>query len=149
MTAQGGEHVYTAAAGASPAVNATTDLGIVGVLAWRRLATTGAQYAREGSLTLANGANSDITLPEASWIAITGPTGAFNITGFASPVNGQIIELYNTTTQNMTITNDATSTAANRILTLTGADVALTGTSIARFRYSAVSSRWILLGTQG
>ena len=49
----------------------------------------------------------------------------------------------------MTITNDATSTAANRILTLTGADVALTGTSMAEFQYSAVSSRWILLGTQG
>lgn len=103
----------------------------------------------EAALTLANGVNSDVALPEGSFITITGPTGGFSVTGFASPVNGREITLYNSTSQNMTITNDATSTAANRILTLTGADVALTGTSLARFVYSAVSSRWILTGTQG
>lgn len=113
------------------------------------LTYSGASVETEGALTLANGANSDITLPAATFIAITGPTGSFSISGFASPVSGRRITLYNTTSQNMTITNDATSTAANRILTLTGADVALTGTSVARFQYSAVSSRWILLGTQG
>lgn len=118
-------------------------------LMWASLYNSGITIQKEGSLVLANGANSNITLPAATWVAITGPTGAFSVSGFGSPTNGQCITLYNTTAQNMTITNDATSTAANRILTLTGADVALTGTSLAHFRYSAASSRWILTGTQG
>ena len=117
--------------------------GVVG------LTMTGGLVETEGALTLANGANSDIALPAATFVAITGPSGAFSISGFASPVSGRKLVLYNSTAQNMTITNDATSTAANRILTLTGGDVALTGTSAATLQYSAVSSRWILLGTQG
>jgi hypothetical protein len=113
------------------------------------LTMPGSLINTEGALTLANGANTDIALPVGRFITITGPTGAFSINGFASPVNGREIVLYNSVAQNMTITNDATSTAANRILTLTGADVALTGVCVAKFTYSAVSSRWILTGTQG
>lgn len=113
------------------------------------LTMSGSLVNTEGALSLSNGANSDITLPAGRFITITGPTGAFSINGFASPVNGRDIVLYNSVAQNMTITNDATSTAANRILTLTGADVALTGVCVAKFTYSAVSSRWILTGTQG
>lgn len=117
--------------------------GIVG------LSMSGGFNLLEGGLTLVNGANTNVALPSATFVAITGPTGAFNITGFASPSSGRLLVLYNTTAQNMTITNDATSTAANRILTLTGANVALTGTSIATLVYSSVSSRWILVSTQG
>jgi hypothetical protein len=117
--------------------------GVVG------LTMTGGLVETEGALTLANGANSDVTLPAATFVAITGPSAGFSISGFASPVSGRKLILYNSTAQNMTLTNDATSTAANRILTLTGGDVALTGTSLATLQYSAVSSRWILLGTQG
>lgn len=102
-----------------------------------------------GALTLANGANSDITLPASEFARVAGPTGAFNVTGFAGGESGRRLTLFNSTSQDMTITNDATSTAANRILTLTGSDVALTGTSVARFIYSSDDSRWILLGTQG
>jgi len=102
-----------------------------------------------GALTLANGANSDITLPASTFVRVTGPSGSFSVSGFASGRDGQRLQLFNSTAQNMTITNDATSTAANRILTLTGADVALTGTCVANFRYSSTDSRWILTGTQG
>lgn len=117
--------------------------GIVG------LTMSGGLVLTEGALTLANGANTDVALPSATFVAITGPTGAFSINSFASPVSGRLLVLYNTTAQDMTITNDATGTAANRILTLTGADVSLTGTTIATLIYSAVSSRWILVSTQG
>jgi hypothetical protein len=115
----------------------------------RSITHSGNLINTEGALTLANGANTDIALPVGRFITITGPTGAFSITGFASPVNGREIVLYNSVAFDMTITNDATSTAANRILTLTGSDVALTGVCVAKFTYSAVSSRWILTGTQG
>lgn len=107
------------------------------------------RYTAVGSLTLANGANSDIVLPTSEMVNVTGPTGAFSVSGFTLGAGGRHATLYNSTSQNMTITNDATSTAANRILTLTGADVTLTGQSIARFWYHDTASRWLLLGTQG
>lgn len=99
-----------------------------------------------GSFTASNGANNNITLPNKSFIRVTGPTGAFSITGITKPANpdGRVVILYNTTSQNMTITNDATSTAANRILTGQG-DVATTGIGIVSLIYSVTDARWILL----
>ena len=100
-----------------------------------------------GSFTASNGANNNITLPNKSFIRVTGPTGAFSISGITKPTNpdGRVVILYNTTSQNMTITNNATSTAANRILTNTGSDVATTGTGIVSLIYSVTDARWILL----
>lgn len=99
------------------------------------------------TLTLSNGANSDILMPNvARFIRITGPSSSFSITGFQGGYEVKRITLYNTTAQSMTITNDATSTAANRILTLTGANVTLPGTSIAHFIYSVSDLRWVLEG---
>ena len=100
-----------------------------------------------GSFAASNGANSNIALPNKSFIRVTGPTGAFNITGITKPTNpdGRVVILYNTTSQHMTITNNATSTAANRILTNTGADVVTTGTGIVTLIYSVTDARWILL----
>jgi hypothetical protein len=74
-----------------------------------------------GAFAASNGANNNIALPSKSFIRITGPTGAFSISGIAKPANpdGRVVILYNTTSQHMTITDDATSTAANRILTNT------------------------------
>ena len=114
------------------------------------LDVNGSAALRQGALTLSNGANSDITLPTpGTWVRVTGPTGSFSVSGFAGPTNGRVLVLFNSTAQDMTITNDATSTAANRILTLTGSDVALTGTSLATFVYSTPDLRWILQSTQG
>jgi len=113
------------------------------------LAMTGALSFTSGTLTLANGANTDVALPSSSVVVVSGPTGAFSLNGIVAPTNARLLIVYNATSQNMTITNDATSAAANRIYTLTGADVALTGTSLAAFVYSVDSSRWILMFTQG
>ena len=100
-----------------------------------------------GSFVASNDVNSNIALPNKSFIRITGPTGAFSISGIAKPDNpdGRVVILYNTTSQHMTITDDATSTAANRILTNTGADVVTTGTGIVSLIYSVTDARWILL----
>jgi hypothetical protein len=102
-----------------------------------------------GTFTAANGANNNIDVGENLFITITGPSAAFNISGMLAGINGKKVVLYNSVAQDMTITNDATSTSANRILTLTGADVTLTGVSVATFIYNATDSRWILVGTQG
>ena len=102
-----------------------------------------------GTFTASNGANNNIDIDEIRFVRISGPTAAFSISGVTAGINGKEVYLYNSTGQDMTITNDATSTAANRILTLTGADVVLTGTSVARIIYNLTDARWILVGTQG
>lgn len=113
------------------------------------IVVNGALATRRGDVTLANGANSDIALGGKSVIRVTGPTGAFSITGFAGGVDGQHLTVYNTVSQTMTVTNDATSTAANRILTMTGANVVLRAAapSVANFVYDGSGSRWILVST--
>lgn len=111
--------------------------------AFARLATP------PSALALANGANNDLVVSSA-FARITGPSGAFSVTGFVAPTaDGTRLDLFNTTAQAMTIANEGgTSTAANRIKTLTGADVVLAArTTAAQFIYDLTSARWILLGT--
>lgn len=108
-------------------------------------------------LALSNGANNDIVIPDTiaavtgqtSFVRITGPTGVFNITGFAGGVDGQHLWIYNTTTQNMTLTNKATSSASNQINTMTGADVATTGEGIAHLIYDATTGFWLVENIRG
>ncbi len=103
-----------------------------------------------GALTLANGANANVVIGTNQKVRITGPTGSFSINGFVAPANdGYVLIVYNPLAQTMTLTNDATSTAANRILTMTGSDVALTGPSMATLIYDTTDARWILQSTQG
>ena len=102
-------------------------------------------------LTCANGANTDLALPVGTCFYITGPTNVFTISGLeASGGNedGRMIRLYNSVAFALTITNDATSTAANRFLTLTGADVTTTTQGLIQFVYSSTASRWILVSAQ-
>jgi len=113
-----------------------------------RTGDPGAQGAK-GAVTLANGLNSDIANSGATSDRITGPTSSFSVGGIAGGVDGTVKRLYNTTSQAMTIVNgDALSAAANRIKTLTGADVLLrSGTSYASLEYDGTESLWILMST--
>jgi hypothetical protein len=105
----------------------------------------------EGEMVLANGTNSNIPPDYYTFVRITGPSGNFTTTGFEGGERGRLLLVANTTSQQWTIVNDATSTAANRILTGTGADVVLTGAggSHAVFVYDSISERWRLFATQG
>ena len=76
-------------------------------------------------------------------------SGAFSISGITGGADGRFLILYNASGQNMTLTNDATSTAGNRILTCTGADSTSTGNSVAMLVYSSTDLRWILLNHWG
>lgn len=106
--------------------------------------------------TLVNGANNNIVIPLAGSqiLRITGPSASFNITGFVAPNparDGQELLVVNMSGQQMTITHQATSSAANQINTLSGSDV-VTGTSggesAAKFIYDATSSKWLLTATR-
>lgn len=100
---------------------------------------------RSADLALVNGVNNDIAIGNRSFIRITGPTGAFNITSIASPQNGKRLVIVNTTAFAMTITNAAaTGTAANRIVTSTLADLVGTAThpTTIELVYDAATARW-------
>ena len=102
------------------------------------------------SITLVAGLNNNISRPS-PYIKIAGPVAGFTITGMAQAIDGQVLYLFNTVAQQMTISNEnVNSTAVNRIVTLTGGDVVLrAGTSFAQFIYSSttLTGRWILMAT--
>jgi hypothetical protein len=112
------------------------------------LDVNGPVVMRHGSVTLANGLNSDVTTPAFSFVRFSGPTGAYSLGGLTGGVDGRIAYLYFTASQTATIVNeDVSSTAANRIKTLTGADVTLRTTlpAFVTLIYDTVTSRWVVV----
>jgi hypothetical protein len=79
---------------------------------------------------------------------VTNTAVSFSISGFAAKADGHVLRVYNPSMQPMVLQNDVSSVAANRILTMTGADVTLTGPGFATFVYSADDERWVLTSTQ-
>lgn len=109
--------------------------------------TPGAIATRFFGVTLANGANQNVAIGTSGNIRITGPTGAYNIGGFANGFDGRKLYLFNAVAQTLTINNgDAGSNAANRIQTNTGGNVVLAAASNswAQFTYDSTLSLWIL-----
>lgn len=131
--------LFSANVGIRTAGAPATSLDLVGGFATRAIA-----------LSLSNGANNNVGITDGAYARIAGPTGAFSISGFSGGVDGRRLTVYNSVAQDMTITNEGgSSTAINRILTLTGADVTLTGVSSATFVYDSTDTRWILVGQSG
>ena len=99
-----------------------------------------------GGVALSNGLNSDVDRAGANRLRITGPSGAYSIGGLSAGFDGERVTIYNTVAQALTLVNeDASSTAANRITTLTGSDIVLaTRTSFATLSYDATDARWIV-----
>lgn len=111
------------------------------------LDVAGALSIQASTLTLGNGNNNNVAIPDSSFLLISGPTAAFTLTGMTGGYNGRIVTLINTTTQNMSITNDATSTAANRFLTNTGGTLTTAGTGSFVAIYDATASRWRIISS--
>ncbi len=124
--------------GTPPAVSRIT--GVIGV-------------TRALGVTLANGLSDNIAIvgggASGDFLNITGPTAAFSLGGFLGGYDGQVLYVINNVAQAMTLVNESlTSTAANRIATLTGANVVLrAGTSFATFIYLSGTNRWLLAST--
>jgi hypothetical protein len=120
------------------------------------LTTIGVELSRLQQLdvtdfTIANGRNNNLVLPNRSIVRLSGPTGAFSITGIDNGTPGRVLVLYNATSQNMTLSNEsAFSDAENRIVTLTGSDLATTGTGARILFYDTLtpSKRWVVIGGQ-
>ena len=116
-----------------------------------KLDVNGSIALREGTaITLANGANNNVALGSSSFFRITTPTAAFNISGFSSGQDGRVLYIINTTTYNMTLNNSsASSTAANRIQTATGADVVIGGGGSVTLVYNLTLTKWVVMSTAG
>lgn len=115
------------------------------------------------ALTVANGANNNLVIPVTTSFRISAPTSTFSITGILtgnavndsagvlafSALDGQQVVLYNSTTFAMTIANQsASSTAPNRIITNTGADIVTTGSGVVTLIYSKADARWVVISAQ-
>lgn len=102
---------------------------------------------RMGTVTCGNGnSNHNLAIGARTFVKISGPTSNFTITGIAGGVDGKIVILYNSTSNNMSFSNShGSSDAANRILTPTGGTISTTGTGSATLIYDASVSNWILL----
>lgn len=101
---------------------------------------------------LSSGTNNAVNISTGNRIMLipSGPVGAFVISGLGYGVNGREVILVNQTGQNMTLLHDnaAESTAANRIVTMTGADLVSTGNGSAHLVWEGYSQRWIVVGWQ-
>ena len=101
----------------------------------------------QSTVALVNGTNNNIAIAlNTQVVRITGPTGAFTITGIANGVDGQRLTLINLSGQNMTTNHqDAGSSAGNKITTMTAGTSVGAGNSVAEFIYELNSTSWILL----
>lgn len=95
--------------------------------------------------SLANGNNIAVAGSNAVVRLAAGPTAAFAICGIQGGYDGRRLEIWNDTGQAMTIANQSglDPTAANRIITTTGADLVLGTNAWVSFRYFGDRSRWV------
>lgn len=81
--------------------------------------------------------------PGTGWFQRWNSDASRNVTGLAAGVDGQIAEVWNVGSQNIVLQNEnASSTAANRFTTSTGADLTLAANKCALLRYDGTSARW-------
>jgi hypothetical protein len=95
------------------------------------------------TISLANGDNNDVAVPNVTIARITGPTAPFAITGLTGGEAGRVLILLNDTGKAMTIRHESTASgAANRIITPTGGDIV---PKAALLTYDGAAQRWRVL----
>lgn len=104
---------------------------------------------RNNHESLVSGDNAGVILTNAFNKISTGPAGAFTIHGLAAGEDGEVRVIYNATGFDMTLTHQSGTepSAANRIITMTGASVATTGNGTATLLYDNDATRWILISS--
>ena len=96
------------------------------------------------------GTQSDVAINTASAVRYNGASAA-TFYGIAAGQSGQILLLHNASTATLTLSNQSGSdaTAASRIITGTGADLAMAAGSSAILQYDNTASRWRVIGGSG
>lgn len=102
---------------------------------------------RNGATNTTTGTINDLSTASISKITFNGAS-AQTVTGFANPQDGKLLYIQNPAVQALTIANQsASSTAANRIVTGTGADFSIASGGSAILMYDSVNSRWMIMGS--
>lgn len=103
-----------------------------------------------GSGTVVGGNNNNLSVPaNCSVVRITAPTSNFSITGIQGGVDGRMIVLYNLTTFNMSLSNENnSSTAENRIRTMTSNTIGTSSEGSVTLIYDGISQRWIVISNR-
>jgi hypothetical protein len=133
------------------AATVSTTLGVTGLItATGGISVDADLNIKRGALALTagNGLNSNLASPGKGFVTVTGATGAYSIGGILGGTDGDVLIIFNQYNQTMTIVNeDASSTAANRIRTLTGANMVMRANlpSSIVLMYEANISRWIVV----
>ncbi len=104
-------------------------------------------FTRYAVGTLTDSNNAAVPVGTNTFIEVSGPAAAFNINGIANGRDGKIIYIINQTGQDMTFVHQSgvDPTAANRIITMTGANRSTTANGAATLIYSGAAARWILI----
>jgi len=104
-------------------------------------------FGRYANTSLANGGNAAVLVGTNVFMEVSGPSAAFSIAGLNGAPNrdGKLVVIVNQTGFDMTIAHQSGTdpTAANRIITMTGADRTTTGNGSWIGMYSSAASRWI------
>lgn len=88
------------------------------------------------------GVQSDVDLGTYSFIRYTG-AGTATFTGLINNTDGKLLTILNTTSFDLTIRHESTSSAAaNRIITNTGANIVLSQNATIDLRYDSTTQRW-------
>ena len=103
--------------------------------------TLNGQWKYGTSSNTSTGAVDNLALPAAASI-IRFSGAAPSLSGIASGAAGMVLYLTAVSGTTLTLVNDAVSTAGNRIITGSGADVVITGDGAATLIYDGTSSRW-------
>lgn len=112
--------------------------------------TQGSLALGETTLTLVNGANNNLATGYTTYARVTGPSGAFSITGLEGGEIGRVRILTNTTSQVMTIAHQsASSSAMNRIITDAAADITVGLNGVVTLVYDATQTRWLVWDRTG
>lgn len=140
----------TAPAGSAPVervrINRNGLMGIGTTAPATRLDVNGDLAIRQASLTLANGVNNNVAIspfPNGnSYYRITGPNAAFSLTGLLASGDGRIVVLQNSTTQVMTLKDQATSSNLTARIMTGGGDLAIGDSGTVTLIYSNTDNRW-------
>jgi hypothetical protein len=92
--------------------------------------------------------NNVVSISTNAYVQLSGPSGSFCVASISGGVAGRVVILENTSGQTMVIANQSgfDSTAANRIVTLTGAD--LNPVNVATLWYDGAASRWKVISAR-
>ncbi|MDL2342273.1 MAG: hypothetical protein QFB87_04320, partial [Patescibacteria group bacterium] len=111
------------------------------------LSVSGTAAFLKGTDYVTTGTTNDVAFGAGSLIRLTGAS-AQTITGIAGGTDGRILTLVNAAAQGATISNNsASSAAANRIITGTGADVTLPAGASITLAYDSGASLWRVTGS--